>query len=166
VTAIAVRSGVAAGTSREVLRFGGRTGKVRTRIRVPARPQRLAVAHSGVWVATEPVLRGPGQLLRYGNGFLWTTLEGEDAVARISADGRTMRTVAAGHAPSQSVVARGRLFVANRNDNTVLVFDPETLKPIGEPVDVGLNPFAMVADDRSVWVTGLGDNTLTRIDYR
>ena len=104
--------------------------------------------------------------MRYGAGVLWVTLEGEDAVARISADGRTMRTVAAGHAPSQAVVAGGHLFVANRNDNTVLVLDPDTLKRIGEPIDVGFNPFAMVADDRYVWVTGLGDNTLTRIDYR
>jgi YVTN family beta-propeller protein len=63
-------------------------------------------------------------------------------------------------------VAGGRLFVANRNDNTVLVFDPATLKRIGKPIEVGFNPYAMVADERSVWVTGLGDNTLTRIDYR
>ncbi len=38
---------------------------------------------------------------------LWVTLDGEDAIARISADGHAMRTAAAGHAPSQSV-RRGR----------------------------------------------------------
>ena len=68
VTAIVAYRGdvwVAVGTEREMLRLDGRTGAVRTRFRVPARPQRLAVARSGVWVATEPVLGGPGQLLRY-----------------------------------------------------------------------------------------------------
>ncbi len=219
---------VAVAATREVLRFDGRTGKLRKRLKLPARPRRLAVANSGVWVATEPEIGGPGELLRYdhdgrlmqptlvvnegiggliaadgaiwvvkdrthklarmrpdadvltdwatlsspaqslrfGDDALWVTLDGEDEIARISADGRSQRTTATGHAPSQSVIAGGRLFVANRNDNTVLVFDPNTLKRIGEPIDVGFNPYAMVADDRSVWVTGLGDNTLTRIDYR
>ena len=64
------------------------------------------------------------------------------------------------------MLAGGHLFVSSRNDNTVVVLDPKTLKPVGEPIEVGFNPYAMVADERSVWVTGLGDNTLTRIDYR
>jgi YVTN family beta-propeller protein len=231
VTSIVASRGdvwIAVATTREILRLDGRTGKVRTRIGVPARPQRLAVTRDAVWVATETALVGPGQLLRYDRaggparqailvnegvggltseadalwvikdrtrkvarldpgasvltdwatlsapaqsmrydaGFLWVTLEGEDAVARIATEGGNMRTVAAGHAPSQSVIAGGHLFVANRNDNSVLVYDPDTLERIGAPIKVGFNPFAMVADDRHVWVTGLGDNSLTRLDYR
>ena len=42
----------------------------------------------------------------------------------------------------------------------------DTLKAVGPPIEVGFNPYALAADERSVWVTGLGDNTLTRIDYR
>ena len=58
------------------------------------------------------------------------------------------------------------MYVASRNTNAVLVLDPKTLEPTQDPIGVGLNPYALVADDRSIWVTGLGDNTLTQIRYR
>ena len=58
------------------------------------------------------------------------------------------------------------MYVSSRNTNTVLVLDPETLEPTQDPLGVGFNPYALVADDRSIWVTGLGDNTLTEIRYR
>jgi DNA-binding beta-propeller fold protein YncE len=77
-----------------------------------------------------------------------------------------MVTTSAGHGPTQVTVAGGRVFVASRNDQAVFVLDPVNLAPVGEPIRVGLNPYAMVADGHSVWVTNLGDNTLSRIDYR
>jgi len=46
------------------------------------------------------------------------------------------------------------------------VLDPRTLRPSGAPLEVGVNPLAMVADGRSVWVTVLGENAVARIDYR
>ena len=51
------------------------------------------------------------------------------------------------------------MFVASRYDHTVLVLDPKTPEAGGEPLTVGLNPYALATDGRSVWVTGLGDNT-------
>jgi outer membrane protein assembly factor BamB len=104
--------------------------------------------------------------VRYAGGYLWVTLDDEDAIARVDAETGNLRTATAGHSPAQSVLAGGHLFVSSRNDNTLVVLDPKTLKPAGEPIDVGFNPYALTADERSVWVTGLGDNTLTRIDYR
>jgi YVTN family beta-propeller protein len=104
--------------------------------------------------------------MRYAGGYLWVTLDDEDAIARIDAATGNQRTATAGHSPAQSVLADGHLFVASRNDNTVVVLDPKTLKPQGDPIEVGFNPYGLAADERAVWVTGLGDNTLTRIDYR
>jgi DNA-binding beta-propeller fold protein YncE len=218
---------VTVGATREVVQLDGATGKPGRRWKVSAKPVRLAVDATGVWIGTQAQGDGAGQLLRYDlaghlvqaiavnegvgglasgdgalwvikartnkltrlipgqsvltdwaalpapagairydGGALWVTLDDEDAVARIAADGGNLRTVAAGHSPAQSVLAGGHLFVASRNDNTVVVLDPKTFKPVGEPIEVGFNPYAMVADERSVWVAGLGDNTLTRIDYR
>ena len=111
-------------------------------------------------------LPSPVASVRYAGGALWVTLDGEDAIARVDAKTGNQRTAAAGHSPAQTVLAGGHLFVSSRNDNTVVVLDPNTLKPVGPPIEVGFNPYALVADERSVWVTGLGDNTLTRIDYR
>jgi DNA-binding beta-propeller fold protein YncE len=104
--------------------------------------------------------------MRYGHGALWVTMQEEDAVAKIDVRTGNAVTASAGRAPAQAVVAGGRVFVASRNDHTVVTLDPTTLRLVGRPIDVGLNPYAMAADRRSVWVTGLADNTLTRIDYR
>jgi DNA-binding beta-propeller fold protein YncE len=219
---------VAVTSTREVLRIDARTGAIRARLRIAAKPIRLAVAASGVWVGTDwrpggagqllrydrrtgalkqtivvnegvggviaaadaiwviksrsrkvarlkpgagvlvdwATLPAPAQTMRYGAGSLWVTYEGEDAIARIAVRGGAMATASAGNGPAQVTVAGGRVFVASRNDQAVLMLDPVKLAPIGEPVRVGLNPYAMVADQHSVWVTGLGDNTLTRITYR
>jgi hypothetical protein len=45
------------------------------------------------------------------------------------------------------------------------VLDPVTLQPVGRPLAVPLNPLAVAAGAGHVWVTGLGENTLTRIDH-
>jgi YVTN family beta-propeller protein len=110
-------------------------------------------------------LSGEAGSLRYDDGVLWATLPSEDAVVRVEA--KTGRTVigSAGRAPSDSVLADGRLLVSSRNDNTVVVLDPDTLRVADTPIEVPLNPFSLVGDGRSVWVTGLADNTLTRIGY-
>ena len=110
-------------------------------------------------------LSGEAGSLRYADGALWATLPSEDAVARVEA--KTGRTVigSAGRAPADSVVADGRLLVSSRNDNTVVVLEPDTLRVADTPIEVPLNPFSLVGDGRSVWVTGLADNTLTRIGY-
>ena len=54
----------------------------------------------------------------------------------------------------------------SQDDNTVVVLDPESLELVEDPSRSASTPAAMVADDRSVWVVGLGDDSLTRIDYR
>ena len=110
----------------------------------------------------------PGEVgsMSYGDGALWLTMPAEDAVAKVEV--RTGRSVvgSAGRAPARAVVAGGRVFVASRNDHTVVVLEPEALRPAGEPIKVGLNPSGMATDGRSVWVSALADNSLTRIDPR
>ena len=48
----------------------------------------------------------------------------------------------------------------------MVVLDPKSLQPVEDPIPVGFNPGAMVADDRSLWVVGMSDDSLMRIDYR
>jgi DNA-binding beta-propeller fold protein YncE len=111
-------------------------------------------------------LPGAARSIRYAADALWIVIDGEDTIVRVDADGGGQVTGVAGRSPTQAVVAGGTVYVASRNDNTVVVLDPATLEPVAEPLEVRLNPQAMIADSRSVWVTGLGSNTLTRIDYR
>ena len=66
------------------------------------------------------------------DGALWLTLPAEDAVAKVeAAPGRSV-VGSAGRAPAQAVVAGGRVFVASRNDHTVVVLEPEALRPVGD----------------------------------
>jgi streptogramin lyase len=174
----------AVSTGDELLRYD-RAGRLVRRYPVHAGIAALAYGSGAVWVALRDrphvarltpgadrlvdwaTLTSVAGLLRFGAGRLWATLGGEDTVARIDdVRGRGPVTGSAGHGPAQTVAAGGRLFVASRNDQAVLILDPRTLLQAADPVRVGINPFALVADDRSVWVTGLGDNSVTRLDYR
>jgi len=67
--------------------------------------------------------------------------------------------------PAGLAFAGGRLLVANATGHTVVVIDPDDLEPVGDPLAVPLNPWAVVAGSGHVWVSGLGESTLTRIDY-
>ena len=63
------------------------------------------------------------------------------------------------------VIAGGRVFVASRSDQSVIAFNPRTLKPVRR-IPVGVNPYALTAAGGSIWVTAVGDNSLSRIDLR
>ena len=76
-----------------------------------------------------------------------------------------MSTSAAGHTPVGLAVAHGNVFVASDTDHTLVRLAPKTGEPIGKPIRVPRNPFAVAAGAGHVWVTGSAGNTLTRIDY-
>ncbi len=105
--------------------------------------------------------------MRFARNALWIVLDGEDTVVRVDAEERPSTGVVPPERPRRRRSSRsGRVYVSSEDNNTVVVLDPEDLQPVGEPIPVGYNPGAMVADDRSVWVVGLGDDSLMRIDYR
>ncbi|MCW2986002.1 MAG: serine/threonine protein kinase, partial [Conexibacter sp.] len=66
--------------------------------------------------------------------------------------------------PLDLTVADGTVWVLSKLDDTVIRLDAKTAKPIGDPIPVGRNPFALVAHDKHVWVTNLASGTVTRID--
>ena len=71
-----------------------------------------------------------------------------------------------GHRPLRTVVAGGRLYVTVNSDHAVAIMDPASPKPPRQSFAVPANPYAITADARSLWVTGVGDDTLTRLPYR
>ena len=119
-------------------------------------------SNSVVWAK----LAAPGTALSYGAGFVWATLNSIDSIAQISPRRTGAVTTAVGHSPAQTVAAGGHVFVAINTEHLVRLVNPRTSRLEDPPVPVELNPFALVADDRAVWVTGLGNNTVSRIAYR
>lgn len=109
---------------------------------------------------------GPVRSMSFGAGALWLVLAGEDTIARYAMDGREPVTARAGSNPTTALVAGDHLYVSSRNDQSVLVFDPGGMRQVQDPIPVGINPIALAATDGSVWATALGDNSVTRIDYR
>jgi hypothetical protein len=102
--------------------------------------------------------------LTLGGGYLWASLRTADSAARIDTRSGNVVPSAAGHQPAQLAFAGGRLLVANQTDHTVVSIDPRTVRPVGDPVRVGLGPYAMIFALGRVWVTGVGEDTLTRLD--
>jgi YVTN family beta-propeller protein len=107
----------------------------------------------------------PVSTLDSSGGQVWGTLVGVDTIFRVDPARRNgYLTGSVGHGPAQALEVGGRLFVTSRNDNQVFVLDPRTLHVLQGPVGVGLNPFGLAALGRSVYVTGLADDSVTRID--
>jgi DNA-binding beta-propeller fold protein YncE len=159
-------------------------GRELGRIPMPRGATAVTTGSGAVWVAEQDVpdvlrldphtgrtvvwakLLVPASALYYGGGYVWATLGSADSIARINIRRGGAVTTAVGHRPVHAVAAGGRLFVTSNTDHTVLVINPRTALVEGAPLHVALNPFAIAADDRAVWVTGLGENTVTRIAYR
>jgi sugar lactone lactonase YvrE len=102
--------------------------------------------------------------LAYGAGYVWASEPSIDSVARIDPRSRAMRKTGAGQSPTGIAVVGGRVYVASTNNDTVVVLDPRTGRPSGRPVNVAVNPYAVTAGLGHVWVTGQGDNTVSRLD--
>jgi sugar lactone lactonase YvrE len=179
-----VTTTAASGGGDEVVRYS-LAGHVLARLPMPRGVNAIAVGSGFVWVAERDfrdVLRidprtgkavqwanldAPASSLYSVDGHIWAMVRTADSITRLDPHHFSgTLTTAAGHRPSQAVMAGGRLFVTSNTDHTVLQVDPRTTEPAARPLPVGHNPYAIAADERAVWVTGTSDNTVTRIAYR
>jgi DNA-binding beta-propeller fold protein YncE len=167
----------------QVIRYGA-DGSELGRFTLPRPASAVAAGAGFVWVTLEEDVRllridprtgdfvvwarlsAPGTALSYGDGYLWASLNSIETVARVSPRRTGSVPTAVGHRPAQSVAAGGRVFVAVTTDHILRLLNPRSARVAGAPVGVPLNPYALTADDQAVWVTGLGNNTVTRIAYR
>jgi YVTN family beta-propeller protein len=175
---------VANGSTGAILRYDRNSGALLQTIPVPERVSGLIAGGDAIWVVKrannklarlEPGadrvrdwlnLSGDVRSIRFGRNALWIVIDGQNTLVRVDATNGRDRRGPAGQGPAQAIYAGGRVYVSSEEDNTVVVLDPKTLEPVVAPLPVGYNPGAMVADDRSVWVVGLSDDTLTEIRYR
>jgi hypothetical protein len=101
----------------------------------------------------------------YGAGYVWASLTDDDAIARVSPTRDQVRVTRAGRDPEQIAVARGLVFVASYIDDVVVVRKAKRPRQKVARLPVEANPYAMTVGAGHVWVTGVGNNTVTRLDF-
>jgi streptogramin lyase len=166
----------------EVRRYDRSTQRQVDRVAMPDGVVAMTIGPGGVWiaerrtptvafvraatgrVASRARLSGQPYDVDFGDGYLWASVRTDDSVARIDPRTRAVVSVAAARRPSQIAVACGLVFVAGYTEHAVVTIDPEKSRPVGKRLETGLNPFAVVADGRRVWVTSIGSNNVTRLD--
>jgi hypothetical protein len=140
----------------------------------------IAVGDGAVWVAStrrprvvrynatsvEPMWSGgtPGSAhhVVFAEGHVWASCD--DGLARIDpADHRSVFQ-AVGHGAQELAVTHGLVFVAATEDQRLEVLNARTLQPAHAPLRMPLNPWAVTADSRHVWVTSVGEDAVTRVD--
>jgi hypothetical protein len=169
------------GSPATVLRYDA-SGHVLAQASFPAGVLAIALAPASLWVAEYgtarlmrvdrrtgrerfgPALPAVAGSLAYGGGCLWASMPYEDAVARVCPHGGSTAFRAVGSRPERLVYAHGRVYVASRFDHTLRVLDPKRMQPAQPPLRMPLNPFAVTAGRRHVWVTSLGADAIARVD--
>jgi streptogramin lyase len=151
------------------------------RIEVAAGVRSLAVGGGRIWViarfsstlyeispAAGKVVRrvrvgGGASRVAYGAGAVWTTNASDNTITRI--DPRTLRATGlpASDRPRGIAVRDGRVWVAAFGAHELDLIDPGASRAVGEPVPTGLNPYAIGVTPTDVWVTNVGDDSVTRI---
>jgi predicted Ser/Thr protein kinase len=156
-------------------------GHVRDRRHLPDDITAVAVGHGRVWAGTTKSrvfgfdtqlrpktpfwLTDPAAQMTYGAGYLWASVPKDDAVARYDPRTNSVVTNNAGHRPAGLAVAGGSVFVASNTDHHLVRLAPQTGAPVGAPLRMPPNPWAVAAGEGHVWVSGIGSNSLSRIDY-
>jgi streptogramin lyase len=166
-----------------ISRVDPRTGTVTHTYPVPegvrtlvATPHGLWVVHRSTptlsrvdpanWVSHKPVELGSGDLgaATYGAGAVWVTIPLEDAVARV--DDKTGSYVLSRVGRPTGIAARGgQIWVTSYTDHTITRLDPKLGRPVGRPVAVRLNPYALALADHSIWLTAVGRGEIVRLRY-
>jgi predicted Ser/Thr protein kinase len=139
----------------------------------------LTYGAGAVWVALanrNRIMRAvPGKLtghatlalaanaLAFGRGRLWATV-GADAVARINPVSQETVAVNIDSLAEGLDVSGHHVVVALQTDSDVLILDARHWRRPGKRLAVPPNPYAVAAKGRRVWVTGVGHDTLTRLD--
>jgi hypothetical protein len=100
----------------------------------------------------------------YGNGQVWVTNEDDLSVMQWdkALSNRVEHPVEV-RGPLGLAISGSTLWVVGYLEGQVEPFDMKDFTPIGRPITVGHNPFAIAARGREAWVTNLGSGTVSHI---
>jgi hypothetical protein len=99
-----------------------------------------------------------------GAGYLWATATDAGELLRIDPVTRAIKRAHVGGSPVGVAVSRGQVWLADRSGGKVARFDPQSLRPTGDPVRVGGKPNRLAVVGDSLFVADEGAGTVARID--
>ena len=101
----------------------------------------------------------------YADGDVWVVLPLEDTVVRIDDKTGKKVSIGVGRHPT-GIAAHGKqVWVTSFIDHTLWRIDPRKSRPVGKPIDVPLNPYALAVTDDSVWLTAVGRGEIARVRF-
>jgi hypothetical protein len=158
------------------------TATVVGRVAIPEGINDIRAANGAVWVLGRLVpklikvsaaTRQPIVALKMGRhaervdvgaGYVWVTEYGEAEVTRVDPKGPKFAHTAVPGRPYGLHARDDGVWVACYGDQSVVRIDPRTGRLVGKPIPVSPNPVGVDVSGHSVWVTGVADDRLTRID--
>ena len=101
--------------------------------------------------------------LAFGAGAIWTTATDQNQLVRYQLNTENRATVSIGARPT-GVTVRGKfVWVAASGSSTVERVGARSMRRVGRPIRVPLNPLAIAATDDAIWVTCVGENVVARV---
>ena len=102
--------------------------------------------------------------LAVGGRYLWVTAADAGEVLRIDPATGAITRAHVGGFPVGIVVANGTVWFADRSGGKVVRLDPGTLRPSGDPIQVGTKPSWLAVAGDSLYVTDQDSGTIARVD--
>jgi virginiamycin B lyase len=113
-----------------------------------------------------PLSRGGALGLAAAGGYVWVTEPDAGEVLRIDAATGAVARVHVGGFPVGVAVAAGNVWFADRDGGKVGRLDPRTLRPVGEPIEVGGKPGWLARAGQYLFAADAVRGTVTTIDLR
>ena len=101
--------------------------------------------------------------LAFGAGAMWITVTDLHQLVRYQLRTGNSATVSIGARPAGVTVREKLVWVAANGSSTVERVGAHSMRRVGRPIQVPLNPLAIAATDDSIWITCVGDNVVARV---
>ena len=104
--------------------------------------------------------------LAYGAGALWATVPDQDLLVRWRPRERVRAEVEVGAQPFGIRFSDGRVWVASKGASTLEQVGAHSLRPVGRPLRVPLNPYVVALARDGLWTACVGENVVARVRVR
>jgi streptogramin lyase len=101
--------------------------------------------------------------LALGDGALWATIPDQDQLVRYNLRGGGTATVSVGARPIGITVSDHRVWIAASGRSTLERVATRSMRLVGDPIRVPLNPLAVAVSADAVWVTCVGAGVVARV---